>query len=94
MYLQVWVGLLAVQYLTRTWCPGRVNWRRILLLLLLLLLMLMLLLLLLLLLLRMQVCLRFGRGLVLLAVLEMLNLARRVLRAHEATMQTSHFIAF
>jgi hypothetical protein len=38
--------------------------------------------------------LRIGRGEVRLAFLQMLNLARRVLCAHEAAVQASHLVAF
>jgi hypothetical protein len=46
------------------------------------------------LLLRSHVCLRLGRGKVGLAFLQMLDLARCVLCAHETAMQTADFVTF
>ena len=76
--LEVWVGMLAAED-ARGLRQARVELGGILLLLLLLLLG--------------EVRLRVGRRQIRLAFLQVLNLARRVLRAHEAAVETSYFVA-
>ena len=88
-YLEVWIGALAVQELARAGRHARVHGRSFMLFVLVLVLVWLLLLLLLLL-----KDLRIRRGEIRLTVLEMLNLASRVLCAHKAAVETAYFVAF
>ena len=80
MHLKVRIRLLAAQYLAGNRRHPWIDGSCILLLLLALSLQ--------------EMGLRFGGGEVGLALLEMLDLAGRVLCAHEAAVQTAHFVTF